>query len=68
MELKKIKINVGAGACSIAEIGYINSNAINDLTPMEFPIINGKSPNTSTVIPEIITNEPTEQEVKKDAI
>lgn len=94
--IKKIKIRGNAGACSIKELGYISASPINSLPSMEFPIINGKSPNsftianwtneaidvnilveelggipdpnyfldTPTVIPEIISDDPTEQEEK----
>lgn len=88
------------GYSTIKELGSVGTEPFNIGYPYEFPIIDGKSPNTftieywdpnakllriliteiggipdpnyfsdaPTVIPEIITNEPTEQEVKKDAI
>lgn len=98
--IKKMKIKTDVGSATILEIGGISGQQFNVCTPIEFPIINGKSPNTftlsylgsnttnveillqelggipdpnyfsdtPTVIPEIISDEPTEQEEKKDAI
>ena len=98
--IKKMKIKSDRDSVTISEIGGINQQSFNMSTPIEFPIINGRSPNTftlaylgsnttnveiliqelggipdpnyfsdtPTVIPEIISDEPTEQEEKKDAI
>lgn len=98
--IKKMKIRFDVDGGSISEIGWITAQPFNTSTPIEFPIINGRSPNTftisylgsnatnveillqelggipdpnyfsdtPTVIPEIISDEPTEQEEKKDAI
>lgn len=98
--IKKMKIKCDRDGVTIAEIGWINAQSFNVIEPIEFPIINGRSPNTftilylgsnttnveillqelggipdpnyfsdtPTVIPEIISDEPTEQEEKKDAI
>lgn len=98
--IKKAKFMFLGGYCTIAELGSIGSQPMNLSVPFEFPIIDGKSPNTftidywesnatvlyilinelggipdpnyfsdtPTVIPEIISDEPTEQEEKKDAI
>lgn len=95
-----MKIKCDRGSVTILEIGGISSQPFNVCTAIEFPIINGRSPNTftltyigddttsveillqelggipdpnyfshtPTVIPEIISDEPTEQEEKKDAI
>lgn len=98
--LKKIKIKVDTGLVTIMELGNIGGGYLNIIKSIEFPIVDGKSPNTfnilywndstkeieifveelggipdpnyfsgtPTVIPEIISDEPTEQEEKKDAI
>lgn len=98
--IKKAKFMFLGGYCTIKEVGSIGNHPMNISIPIEFPIIDGKSPNTftidywdtnakilyiliaeiggipdpnyfsdtPTVIPEIISDEPTEQEEKKDAI
>ena len=98
--IRKMKIKCDRGNASIHEIGGITSQPFNVGAAIEFPIVNGRSPNTftlsyigsdttiveillqelggipgpnyftdtPTVIPEIIPDEPTEQEEKKDAI
>lgn len=98
--IRKMKIKCDIGSATINEIGGISSQPFNVCTAIEFPIINGRSPNTftlsylddntnnveillqelggipdpnyfsdtPTVIPEIIQDELTEQEEKKDAI
>lgn len=98
--LKKIKLKVDTGLATIRELGNIGGGYVNNVNSIEFPIVDGKSPNTfdilywadstkeieiiveelggipdpnyfldtPTVIPEIISDEPTEQEEKKDAI
>lgn len=94
--IKKAKITFLGGYCTIAELGSIGTQPMSICVPFEFPIIDGKSPNTftieyweasasalyilineiggipdpnyfsdtPTVIPEIISDEPTEQEEK----
>ena len=48
--LKKIKIKVDSGIVTIANIGNIGSTNINLLTDLQFPIIDGKSPNTFKIL------------------
>lgn len=98
--LKKIKIKVDTGLVTIRELGNIGGGYINIINSIEFPIVDGKSPNTftimywtentkeievfveelggipnpnyfsdtPTVIPEIIPDDSTEQEVNNDAV
>ncbi len=92
--LKKCKICLDKGG-TVNEIGYFSAGNMQNCNTFEFPIINGKSPNTfninlsgegnyiyfiveelggipdpnyfsdtPTVLPEIISDEPTEQEEK----
>lgn len=87
--IKKMKIRFDVDGGSISEIGWITAQPFNSSTSIEFPIINGRSPNTFTLSylgsntsnveillqelggipdPNYFSDEPTEQEEKKDAI
>ena len=48
--LKKIKIKVDGGIAIIDNIGSISSTNVNVLNDLQFPIIDGKSPNTFKII------------------
>ncbi len=47
--IKKMKIKGPNGGATVSELGYIASNAINMTQSIEFPIINGTSPNEFTI-------------------
>lgn len=47
--IRKMKIKCDRGSATLREIGGISSQPFNVCTAIEFPIINGKSPNTFTL-------------------
>ena len=47
--IRKAKFRAGGATVIISEIGAISIAPINQITSMEFPTVDGKSPNTFTI-------------------